>query len=78
MLIAANKIPGIRATIAFDPKALEKSVTSSACQIIVFGSAITDIERACSLIDEWITYEYPKELSVHVKKVMELEKKYNR
>lgn len=78
MLIAANKIPGIRATMAFDSKALEKSVASSACQIIVFGSAITGIERACELIDEWITYEYPKELSEHVRKVIELERKYGR
>ena len=78
MLIAANKIPGIRATMAFDSKALEKSVTSSACQVIVFGSAITDIVRACELIDEWVTYSYPDELSPYVKKVIELEKKYSR
>ena len=78
MLIAANKVPGIRATMAFDRTALMKSVTSSACQIIVFGSTIIPIEKAHELIDEWLKYDYPAELSAHVKKVIELEHKYNK
>ena len=78
MVIAANKVPGIRATMAFNKKAIEKSVTSSACQIIVFGSSIIPIEEAHELIDGWLRHNYPQELSAHVQKVIELENKYNR
>lgn len=76
MLIAANKIPGIRATYSFDKKALEKSVTSSACQIIIFGSEIIDINQAYELINHWLKFDYPEKLSNQVEKVIELEHKY--
>ena len=78
MLIAANKIPGIRATYAFNKTALEKSVTSSACQIIVFGSEIIDINEAFDLIEHWLKFDYPDKLSDQVNKVIELEQKYNK
>ena len=77
-VIAANKIPGIRATLAVNSYQVEKSVTSSACQILCMGSQLFGLPVSLRLIDEWLSYEYPKELSIHTEKVNELDAKYRK
>jgi len=58
MAIAANKVNGIRATVAHDPYSLERAVLSNNCQIISFGARIIAPELALKLIGPWLDYEF--------------------
>lgn len=58
MAIAANKVNGIRATVAHDPYSLERSVLSNNCQVISFGARVIAPEIAIKLIGPWLDYEF--------------------
>lgn len=58
MAIAANKVPGIRATVAHDSYSVERSVLSNNCQILTLGARVIGPELASRLVDEWLTYTF--------------------
>src|SRR4051794_2118412 len=58
MAISANKVPGIRATVAHDSYSVERSVLSNNCQILTFGARVIGPELAKKLVDEWLSLEF--------------------
>jgi ribose 5-phosphate isomerase B len=58
MAIAANKVPGIRATVAHDSYSVERSVLSNNCQVLTLGARVIGPELAARLVDEWLTYAF--------------------
>jgi ribose 5-phosphate isomerase B len=58
MAISANKVPGIRATVAHDSFSVERSVLSNDCQILTLGARVIGPELALRLVKEWVTYEF--------------------
>lgn len=60
MAISANKVPGIRATVAHDSYSVERSVLSNNCQVLTIGARVIGPELAVRLVREWLTYEFDK------------------
>jgi ribose 5-phosphate isomerase B len=58
MAITANKVPGIRATVAHDSYSVERSVLSNNCQVLTLGARVIGPELAARLVDEWLTYAF--------------------
>lgn len=58
MAISANKVPGIRATVAHDSYSVERSVLSNDCQVLTFGARVIGTELAKKLLDEWLGLEF--------------------
>jgi ribose 5-phosphate isomerase B len=58
MAISANKVPGIRATVAHDSYSVERSVLSNDCQVLALGARVVGLELAKRLVDEWLNYEF--------------------
>lgn len=56
--IAANKVPGIRATVAHDSFSVERSILSNDCHIITFGQRVIGLQLARRLASEWLGYEF--------------------
>ena len=77
MAIAANKVPGIRATVAHDSYSVERSILSNNCQILTLGARVVGIELASRLVTEWLDYEFDETSasSRKVKLISDYEKK---
>lgn len=58
MAISANKVPGIRATVAHDAYSVERSVLSNDCQVLALGARVIGPELAKKLVDEWVGLEF--------------------
>jgi ribose 5-phosphate isomerase B len=58
MAIAANKVPGIRATVAHDPYSVERSIKSNNCHILTLGARVIGMDLAYTLVHNWIGYEF--------------------
>lgn len=58
MAIAANKVPGIRATVAHDSYSVERSVLSNDCQVLALGGRVIGVELALRLAEEWLGYTF--------------------
>ncbi|MGH2531489.1 MAG: ribose-5-phosphate isomerase [Thermomicrobiales bacterium] len=58
MAISANKVAGIRATVAHDSYSVERSVKSNDCQILTLGARVIGPELAKKLVDEWLGHEF--------------------
>lgn len=56
--IAANKVPGIRATVAHDSFSVERSILSNDCQVVTFGQRVIGLQLARRLAQEWLNYEF--------------------
>lgn len=56
--IAANKVPGIRATTAHDSFSVERSVLSNDAQVLTMGQRVIGIELARRLVREWLGYRF--------------------
>lgn len=56
--IAANKVPGIRASTAHDSYSVERLVLSNNAQVLTFGQRVIGLELAKRLAREWITYRF--------------------
>ncbi|MGI8483311.1 MAG: RpiB/LacA/LacB family sugar-phosphate isomerase [Thermomicrobiales bacterium] len=68
MAITANKVPGIRSTVAHDSYSVERSVLSNNCQILTLGARVIGPELAIRLVKEWLGYEFD-EASASAEKV---------
>lgn len=58
MAITANKVAGIRATVAHDSYSVERSVLSNNCQILTLGARVIGPELASRLVREWLALEF--------------------
>jgi len=56
--IAANKVPGIRATVAHDAYSVERSVLSNDAQVLAFGGRVIAPQLAVKLADEWLRHTF--------------------
>lgn len=70
MAIAANKVAGVRATVAHDGFSVERSVLSNDCQVLALGERVIGLQLARRLVAEWIGYRFdpasPSQLKVAV------------
>lgn len=79
MAITANKVPGIRATVAHDVYSAERSIKSNDCQIITMGERVIGAENAKTVLQAWLDSEFagggskPK-----VDLMIEIDEKYNK
>lgn len=56
--IAANKVPGIRASVAHDSFSVERLVRSNNAQVLTFGQRVIGLELARRLAKEWLGYSF--------------------
>ncbi len=56
--ISANKVPGIRASVAHDSFSVERLIKSNNAQVLTFGARVIGIELARRLAREWLGYEF--------------------
>lgn len=56
--IAANKVAGIRATVAHDSYSVERSILSNDCQVLTLGQRVIGLQLARRLVGEWVGYVY--------------------
>lgn len=56
--MAANKVPGIRASVAHDSFSVERLVLSNDAQVLTFGARVIGIELARRLAKEWLGYRF--------------------
>ena len=56
--ISANKVPGIRATVAHDPYSVQRSVLSNDCQILTIGARVVGPELAKLLVAGWLDLRF--------------------
>jgi ribose 5-phosphate isomerase B len=56
--IAANKVPGVRATVAHDAYSVERSILSNDCQVLALGQRVIGVELARRLVSEWLGYTF--------------------
>ncbi len=54
MAIAANKVSGVRATVAHDAYSVQRSVLSNDCQVLTLGARVVGPELAKYLVTEWL------------------------
>jgi ribose 5-phosphate isomerase B len=58
MVIAANKVPGIRAAQCHDVYAAEHARNSNDVQVLVFGSRVVGSEPAKEVLEAWLGAEF--------------------
>lgn len=56
--MAANKVPGIRASVAHDSFSVERLVLSNNAQVLTFGQRVIGLELARRLAKEWLDYSF--------------------
>ena len=56
--MSANKVPGIRASVAHDSFSVERLVLSNNAQVLTFGQRVIGLELARRLASEWLDYEF--------------------
>lgn len=56
--ISANKVPGIRASVAHDSFSVERLVLSNNAQVLTFGQRVIGLELARRLAKEWLAYQF--------------------
>jgi ribose 5-phosphate isomerase B len=61
MAISANKVPGVRATVAHDAYSVARSVLSNDCQVLTLGARVIGPELAKMLVDEWLGLRFDPE-----------------
>jgi len=71
MQIAANKIPGIRATVATDEHMAEMSRRHNDANVVTLGGRTCDIEMAKKIVDKFMTTDFENE-ERHVRRVAKL------
>lgn len=56
--MAANKVPGIRASVAHDSFSVERLVLSNNAQVLTFGERVIGLQLARRLAKEWLGYTF--------------------
>lgn len=58
MAVSANKVPGVRATVAYDPYSVERSVLSNDCQVLTLGGKVVTPDLARRIAKDWLRYRF--------------------
>lgn len=58
MAVSANKVEGVRATVAHDSYSAERSIKSNDCQVLCLGGRVIGPELAKKLVGEWVGHEF--------------------
>lgn len=58
MAITANKVPGVRATIAYDAYSVERSVLSNNCQVLALGARVIAAHLASAIARQWLSISF--------------------
>lgn len=58
MAISANKVPGIRASVAHDSFSVERLIKSNNAQVLTLGQRVIGIELARRLVSEWLGHDF--------------------
>lgn len=58
MAISANKVGGVRATVAHDAYSVQRSVLSNDCQVLAVGARVVGPELARLLVDQWLDLRF--------------------
>jgi ribose 5-phosphate isomerase B len=58
MCVSANKVPGVRATVAHDAYSVERSVESNNCQVLAMGARVIGPELAKRVVSEWLGHTF--------------------
>lgn len=56
--MAANKVPGIRASVAHDSFSVERLIMSNNAQVLTFGERVIGLQLARRLAKEWLGYKF--------------------
>lgn len=72
MQISANKVPGIRATVATDEHMAEMSRRHNDANIITLGGRTTDIELAKKIVDKFLSTEFEAKEERHARRVAKM------
>lgn len=77
MAIAANKVPGVYATVAHDAYSAAKARTSNNAQVLTLGARVVAPELAKTLLRVWLESEFGGGSSARkVHKISELEQEF--
>ena len=71
MQMSANKIPGIRATVATDENMAEMSRRHNNANVITLGGRTTGIDMAKKIVDKFMTTDFENE-ERHVRRVAKI------
>ncbi len=76
MAIAANKIDGIRAAVAWNPEVAEESKAHSNTNILCLPAGFIKSDKAMQIIEKWLATPFAGEERYmrRIKKIKELEK----
>lgn len=58
MAITANKVPGVRATVAYDSYSVERSVLSNNCQVLALGARVIAAHLAAAIARQWLSLSF--------------------
>ena len=58
MAISANKVTGVRATVAYDQYSVERSILSNDCQVLCLGAKVVTAELAARIVTAWLGYRF--------------------
>jgi len=76
MSIAANKFPGVRATLCYDTETARSSREHNDSNVVALGARTTDPELAKKIVSIWLTTEFAGERHLRrVNKIKEIEGK---
>ena len=58
MAIAANTVPGVRASVAHDAYSVERLVKSNDGQVLALGQRVIGLEVARLLVNQWLDHRF--------------------
>jgi len=58
MAISANKVPGVRAAVAYDAYSVERSVLSNNCQVLALGARVIGAHLAATIVRQWLALRF--------------------
>lgn len=67
MAISANKVPGVRAAVAYDSYSVERSVLSNDCQVLALGARVIGAHLAAAIVRQWLSLTFDKDSPSSVK-----------
>ncbi|MFI2104210.1 ribose-5-phosphate isomerase [Isoptericola sp. NPDC019693] len=70
--MAANTVPGVRASVAHDAFSVERLVKSNNAQVLTLGQRVIGLELARTLVGQWLDHTFD-EASPSAQKVAALE-----
>jgi len=77
MSIAANKVPGIRATLCYDIETARLSREHNDANVLTLGARLIDLKEAKEIINVWLNTNFLGERhSIRLEKIKEIERSF--